>query len=54
MVIYKKLHWITEEKRIIQLAIDFFSRLRETQKNNVLIIANEYGMTEKARHNAIL
>lgn len=48
MVIYKKLHWTTEEKRIIQLAIEFFSRLRETQKNNVLTIAKEYGMTEKA------
>ena len=48
MVIYKKLHWITEEKRIIQLAIEFFSRLRETQKNTVLTIAKEYGMTEKA------
>lgn len=47
IVIYKKLRWKIEEIRIIQLGINFFSKLRETQRNNILTIAKEYGMTDK-------
>ncbi len=40
MIIYKKLRWGDHEKRIIQLAIEFFSKLKETQKNKALILAD--------------
>ena len=48
MIIYKKIRWVDQEKRIIQLAIEFFSNLRETQKSKVLILAKEFNMTPKA------
>lgn len=48
MIIYRKLAWTIEEKRIIRLAIDFFSKLKETQKNKILCLAREFNMENKA------
>lgn len=48
MIIYRHLGWINEEKKIIELSIEFFSNLKEEQKNNVLSIAREYNMESKA------
>ncbi len=48
MIIYKKLRWGDHEKKIIKLAIEFFSNLKETQKNKALILADEFNMTAKA------
>ncbi len=48
MIIYRKLHWETEERRIIQTAISFFSHLKEKQRKNVLNLAQEFNMMDKA------
>lgn len=48
MIIYRKLHWKTEEKRIIQTAVNFFSQLKENQRKIVLDLAQEFNMLDKA------
>lgn len=48
MIIYRKLSWKTEESRIIQTAITFFSNFKEKQRKNVLNLAQEFKMTDKA------
>jgi tetratricopeptide (TPR) repeat protein len=48
MVIYRKLHWETEERRIIQTAISFFSHLKGEQRKCVLNLAQEFNMVDKA------
>ena len=48
MILYRKLKWFDHEKRIIQHAISFFSQLRENQLKNVLSLAKEFGMDNKA------
>jgi hypothetical protein len=48
MIIYRKLNWKTEERRIIQTAIGFFSNLKEKQRKNVLNLAQEFKMMDKA------
>lgn len=48
MIIYRKLSWKTEERRIIQTAINFFSNLKEKQRKNVLTLAQEFKVTDKA------
>lgn len=48
MILYKKMGWYEEEKRIIKHAISFFSQLRERQIKNVICLAKEYGMESKA------
>lgn len=48
MIIYKKLKWKEEEIDILNRAISFFENLKEKQKNNVLSLAEKYGMESKA------
>lgn len=48
MIIYRNLGWTNEEKRIIKLSIEFFTNLKEKQKDNVLSTAREYNMESKA------
>lgn len=46
MIIYRKLRWETEEKRIIQTAISFFSNIKEKQRKSILSLAQEFNMME--------
>jgi tetratricopeptide (TPR) repeat protein len=48
MIIYAKLKWVEEEKKIVEQAIKFYSDLKEIQLNNVLSLAKKYNMTDKA------
>ena len=48
MIIYRKLKWVSDEIRILKLAINFFSNLREEQKKYVLKLAEKYNMSDKA------
>ena len=48
MIIYSKLKWIKEEKRIIEKAISFFTNLKNKQLKYVLLLAEKYDMKDKA------
>ena len=48
MILYRRLKWFDEEKRIIQHAISFFSQLKENQLKKVVSLAKEYSMESKA------
>lgn len=48
MIIYRNLGWTDEEKRIIKLSIEFFSNLKDEQKENTLSSARDYNMENKA------
>lgn len=48
IVIYSKLKWKAEEKRTIERAISFFTKLEETQLDYTLQLAQKYGMKAKA------
>lgn len=48
MIIYRRLKWYDEEKRITMHAIHFFETLRKNQKEKTLNLAKKYGMENKA------
>jgi tetratricopeptide (TPR) repeat protein len=48
IIIYSKLKWKAEEKRTIERAISFFTKLKETQLDYTLHLAQKYGMKAKA------
>lgn len=48
IIIFAKLKWKNEEKKIIEQAISFFTSLKDKQLKYVLSLAKKYNMTEKA------
>jgi tetratricopeptide (TPR) repeat protein len=48
IVIYSKLKWKVEERRTIERAISFFTKLKEKQLDYTLNLAQKYGMKMKA------
>jgi len=48
IIIYAKLKWKDEEKKIIEQAISFFTNLKDKQLNYVLTLAKKYNTIEKA------
>jgi tetratricopeptide (TPR) repeat protein len=48
IIIYSKLNWKAEEKRTLDRAISFFTKLKETQLDYTLNLAQKYGMKAKA------
>jgi tetratricopeptide (TPR) repeat protein len=47
-IIYSKLKWKAEEKRTLERAISFFTKLKEAQLDYTLSLAQKYGMKAKA------
>ena len=48
VIIYGKLKWTSKVKETLLRGINFFTKLSQEQKENVLNIAAKYGMTHKA------
>jgi tetratricopeptide (TPR) repeat protein len=48
IIIYAKLKWKDEEKKIIEQSISFFTSLKDKQLKYVLSLAKKYNMTDKA------